>query len=265
MEQERFLAKLQALMERAEAQGQVLEREEIARELPDLSEDQFGLVVSYLAEHQVRIRGIAFAPKEKDEEAAGEELRQAMEELAEESPYFAAYYEEMKRLPSLSEEEEDVLFAKAGAGDEKARDLLLKTQLPLVAETALLYRDQGTRLDDLIQEGSLGLILGLETAIAEEADDWRRCVSEVILETLENAVYEDNAQVSVSRKSVEQAQSIREAAKEFGTEFGREPTKEQLAEYLEMDAEVLADILKLGSDEKDFLSAGEEEEERNEQ
>ncbi|MBQ9593468.1 MAG: hypothetical protein IJR36_06320, partial [Lachnospiraceae bacterium] len=73
MEQERFLAKLQALMERAEAQGQILEREEIARELPDLSEEQFGLVVSYLAEHQVRIRGIALAPQERDEEAAGEE------------------------------------------------------------------------------------------------------------------------------------------------------------------------------------------------
>ena len=198
---------------------------------------------------------------------AAEEEQETMaelEELAAESPFFADYLAKMKRLPILDEEEEDALYQKACEGDEKAREKLLESRLPMVAEAALLYRDQGSRMEDLMQEGSLGLILGLETAMAEEASDWRKTVLTTVMETLEQAVYEDNAQVSVARKSVERAQSVRDAAKSFETEFGYEASKEALAGYLEMEAEELESILKLGADEKDFLS-GRQEEDDNEQ
>ena len=257
MEQERFLAQLDALTAQAEAQEQWLTKEEIADAMPGLTDEQFQAVITYLTEHQIRVRGIAEDVPEREEE----EIREAFESLAEESPYFAAYYEEIKKVPVLTEEEEDELFRRACEGDEGARAKLVESQLPLAAETALLYRDQGTRFEDLIQEGSLGVLLGIEEAIARGRSDWRKSVSRAIMEAMENAVYEDNAQVSVGRKSVESAQSVREAAKQFETEFGYEASKEQLADYLDMNPDEFEDILKLGADEKDFLSGGEEDEE----
>ena len=260
MEQKLFLLRLQELVEKAEGQGRTLERDEITETLPDLTEEQFALVAGYLAEHQIRVRGVVGPAEEKEEQETMAEL----EELAAESPFFADYLAKMKRLPILDEEEEDALYQKACEGDEKARENLLESRLPMVAEAALLYRDQGSRMEDLMQEGSLGLILGLETAMAEEVSDWRKTVLTTVMETLEQAVYEDNAQVSVARKSVERAQSVRDAAKSFETEFGYEASKEALAGYLEMEAEELESILKLGADEKDFLS-GRQEENDNEQ
>ena len=257
MEQEHFRDILAELLRAAQEQEGVLTREEIAGRLPDLTEEQFSLVAAFLAENQIRVRGTVMSSDFADPTAKKELLA-----YAEESAYFGMYYEELKKIRALSDEEEDAVFLQAKAGDAKAKKKLIEANLMLVAETALLFRDQGSAIEDLIQEGNLGLMMGLEEALCGEEGNYRKILSQAILEALENTVYEDNAQENVGKKSIARAESIREGAKLFEKEFGYAPSRTELSYYLEMDPEELADSWKLAADENDFFKEAEEDEPR---
>ena len=57
----------------------------------------------------------------------------------------------------LGAEEERALLARAKSGDRAARDELVERMLPVVVAVARRYRRAGALIDDLIQEGVLGL------------------------------------------------------------------------------------------------------------
>ncbi|MBS2027573.1 MAG: sigma-70 family RNA polymerase sigma factor [Deltaproteobacteria bacterium] len=57
----------------------------------------------------------------------------------------------------LGAEEERALLARAKQGDRGARDELVERMLPVVVAVARRYRRAGALIDDLIQEGVLGL------------------------------------------------------------------------------------------------------------
>ena len=76
---------------------------------------------------------------------------------------FSAYIKNADSFPGpLSEEEEREYLEKAAAGDEKARDLLIRHNLRLVAHVVKKYSGAG-EADDLISVGSIGLIKGIRT------------------------------------------------------------------------------------------------------
>lgn len=76
---------------------------------------------------------------------------------------FSAYIKNADSFPGpLSEEEEKEYLEKAAAGDEKARDLLIRHNLRLVAHVVKKYSGAG-EADDLISVGSIGLIKGIRT------------------------------------------------------------------------------------------------------
>lgn len=65
-------------------------------------------------------------------------------------------------LPRLTRDEERRLLARARAGDLEARNQLVLHALPLVIRLSRRYRRGSARLEDLIQEGSLGLLRAVE-------------------------------------------------------------------------------------------------------
>lgn len=76
---------------------------------------------------------------------------------------FSAYIKNADSFPGpLSEEEERKYLEKSAAGDEHARDLLIRHNLRLVAHVVKKYSGAG-EADDLISVGSIGLIKGIRT------------------------------------------------------------------------------------------------------
>jgi RNA polymerase primary sigma factor len=69
-----------------------------------------------------------------------------------------AYFDEIRKLPLLSFEEELALSKRIQAGDAKARETLIRANLRLVIKIARYYVSPGLALMDLIQEGNLGLM-----------------------------------------------------------------------------------------------------------
>ena len=66
------------------------------------------------------------------------------------------YLKEIASTPLLTKEQEEIAFAK---GD---KDLLIKSNLRLVVSIAKHYKNQGLSFQDLIQEGTIGLIKAIK-------------------------------------------------------------------------------------------------------
>jgi RNA polymerase primary sigma factor len=68
------------------------------------------------------------------------------------------YLNEISKLPMLSEEEEVIVAKKIREGDHEAMEKLIQSNLRFVVSVAKQYQNQGLALNDLINEGNIGLI-----------------------------------------------------------------------------------------------------------
>ena len=73
------------------------------------------------------------------------------------------YFDEISRRQPLSEHEETQLLEQVAQGSQQARDKLITGNLRLVISIAKKRQQPGTSLDDLINEGNIGLIKAVET------------------------------------------------------------------------------------------------------
>jgi len=74
----------------------------------------------------------------------------------------AHYMRSMGGHKQLTREEEYELSKRARKGDEEARRILAVSNLPFVVAVAKKFTSRGARLDDLIQEGNVGLMKAIE-------------------------------------------------------------------------------------------------------
>lgn len=72
------------------------------------------------------------------------------------------YLDGLKGFPPLTREAEHDLAVRVKEGDEAARELLVRHNLAFVVAISRKYLGRGARLEDLIQEGNIGLLKGIE-------------------------------------------------------------------------------------------------------
>lgn len=70
-----------------------------------------------------------------------------------------AYWQDIHKIPSLSDDEERALAARIQQGDTRAIDKLVTANLRFVVSIARQYADKGISMDDLISEGNIALML----------------------------------------------------------------------------------------------------------
>ena len=111
----------------------------------------------------------ALLPLEDDDdfvkEEEGEEIDldavDLLEGIGTEDPV-RMYLKEIGTVPLLTAEEEYALVMKKQEGDEYAKQRLIEANLRLVVSIAKRYTGRGMSFLDLVQEGNLGLIKGVE-------------------------------------------------------------------------------------------------------
>jgi RNA polymerase primary sigma factor len=135
-----------------------------------------------------------------------------------------------RRYPLLAPAQEIDLAKRIERGDLHAKELLVNSNLRLVASNARRYQNQGLPLADLVQEGMLGLIR------ASEKFDWRKgfrfstyatlWIRQAIQRGLENSGRTIRLPVHVAQRS----RKVGRVERELSVRLGREPTIEELAE-----------------------------------
>ncbi len=78
------------------------------------------------------------------------------------SENLSSYLKSLGGHPQLTREEEYDLARRFHKGDEEARRILAVSNLPFVVAVAKKFANRGARLDDLIQEGNVGLMKAIE-------------------------------------------------------------------------------------------------------
>jgi len=82
--------------------------------------------------------------------------------MANDKSIFSMYLNDLSKVPLLSREEEAKLAALAAKGDKRAKDRLVTANLRFVVKVAKEYQNRGLELDDLVNEGNIGLMTAVE-------------------------------------------------------------------------------------------------------
>jgi RNA polymerase primary sigma factor len=152
------------------------------------------------------------------------------------------FFNEARRHPLLTAEQEIELAKRIETGDLAAKDQMINSNLRLVISIARKYQGQGLSLGDLIQEGMLGLIR------AAEKFDWRKgfkfstygtlWIRQAIGRGLANSGRTVRLPVHIGAT----ARKIRDKERELAAQLIRPPTDEEIAEALDLPLEDVIDI-----------------------
>ena len=271
MDQHEFLENLKELTVYAATQENVLTKDEIQGYFSDLTPAQYELMYQFLTDREIRIRDYV-RPRQgfggaRDEKPAEQPTNDEEGGGTEES-FLAMYREEMAAIPELNEVEEDDLFEAFTVGNKKAKDMLIESQLAAVFDAAMEFTDRGVRLADLVQEGNVGLMMGLDMARTKalESDDWdwRRTMNTIIMDTLSNCVTAENDNQHLEERSVAEMEELKRGYDKLRGELGRKPNVTELADFLMMEEDALKDLLSLSSEALELAHDHSEEEEHEE-
>lgn len=162
-----------------------------------------------------------------------------------ESKSLDQYLQEIGRVNLITPEQEIELAIRIKQGDVKALEMLTKANLRFVVSVAKQFQNQGLSLEDLINEGNLGLIKA-----AKRFDETRgfKFISYAvwwIRQSIMQAIAEQSRMVRLPLNRVGALNKLAKAYRLLEQEYERKPTPQELAKELEMKIEDVADTLQL--------------------
>ncbi len=127
----------------------------------------------------------------------------------------------------LTAEEERKLLRQFKNGDIVARRRLIESNIRFVVKLALNYRNQGMNLSDLIQEGTLGLIEGLEKFDLNQSCRLITYASWWIRLFIQRAIEQKSRQVNLPINKLDIIRKVKAYEQQFEMQHGRKPTSEE--------------------------------------
>lgn len=154
------------------------------------------------------------------------------------------YLREINETPLLSPQEEYDLGKRIEHGDAVARDQMIRANLRLVVSIARNFAGKGISLQDLIEEGNIGLIHAVEkfdpsmgTRFATYATHW-------IKQTINRVIMNDANTVRVAADVTKLLSKWHKMYAQLEREEGHPPTQERLATILNLSSKRLRTLLK---------------------
>jgi len=147
------------------------------------------------------------------------------------------YLREAVETALLTPDEEVVLARRIQAGDEDAREHMIKANLRLVVKIAREYEDYGLPLLDLINEGNIGLMRAVERFDPTKGAKLSTYAAWWIKQSIKRALSNQSKSIRLPIHVVQELARMKKAENRLESELGRQPTELELAAVLEVDVE----------------------------
>ena len=172
------------------------------------------------------------------------------------------YLKEIGRTALLTKDEEKDLAKRNEAGDEEARQKLIKANLRLVVSIAKRYANRTPHLSilDLIQEGNLGLSRAVEKFDYRRGFKFSTYATWWIRQAITRALADQSRTIRIPVHMVETISKYTQVRRQLIQELGRDPLAEEIAAEMSVDVEKIRHIQKISQEVLSIESpVGEEE------
>ena len=265
MEKDNFLDKLKKLVEVAKTKHNALDITEINDFFKgeNLSPEQMEQIYSFLEEKNIDVVPViddaALAEDNlllddddvdmddsfmKDSEDIEYDAVDLLEGIGTEDPV-RMYLKEIGTVPLLTTEEELTLAKRKAEGDEYAKERLIEANLRLVVSIAKRYTGRGMSFLDLVQEGNLGLIKGVEKFDYTKGYKLSTYATWWIRQSVTRALADQARTIRVPVHMVETINKMSKMQRKLTLELGYEPSVAELADALEMSEDKVMEIMQI--------------------
>lgn len=171
------------------------------------------------------------------------------------TPHFQMYLDEVEGLKQLADSEEKELYRRLLSGDVAVIEDISHQWLKRVVAIAEEYKGRGVLLDDLVQEGNIGLLLGLNVlSKGQESDSGRKQVTVAdvpellrgaVRESMEQYFSEECGEDQENETIIGKVALVHQAQEYLTKEKGEKPSLRELSEYTKIPVEEIKDIFSL--------------------
>jgi RNA polymerase primary sigma factor len=153
------------------------------------------------------------------------------------------YLHEINRTPLLTREEERALAKRIRTGDQGALDGLVRANLRFVVSIAKQYANQGLSLEDLINEGNLGLIKAAHRFDEERGFKFISYAVWWIRQAMLQSLAEHSRIVRLPLNRAGTLYRIGKVSRQLDQELGRAPSPDEIAARLKISPQEVEDTM----------------------
>lgn len=269
MTEETFIQNLLRLVSFAEENNMILDKKDIKLvfDLEELTIDQLEKFYTFFDERGIHITDIEkeepdfddvssipdmdLLDEPSDEELEDEEFINFDLDSLENLDQFAdsnlqdsvkLYLKQIGAYPLLTQQEEIELAKRKDKGDKVAIDILTESNLRLVVSIAKKYVGRGLSFLDLIQEGNIGLLRGIEKFDYSKGYKLSTYATWWIKQAITRSLADQSRTIRIPVHLVEVFNKLTRVQRELTVELGREPSNEELAKKLDISIDKLMEI-----------------------
>ena len=154
------------------------------------------------------------------------------------------YLQDINSTPLLSSQEERRLAERVAMGDPVARDHMVKANLRLVVNIARGYLGKGLCLEDLIEEGNLGLMRAVEGFDAEMETRFSTYAIYWIKQSIRRAVMNNGKPIRLPAYMVTLLSKWKRASEILAERLGRAPSPDEIGKALKLSKKKVDMVVK---------------------
>jgi RNA polymerase primary sigma factor len=155
------------------------------------------------------------------------------------------YLKEINKTPILTQEQEIALAKRVKQDDKEAIDQLTKANLRFVVSVAKQYMNMGLSLEDLINEGNIGLMRAVRRFDETRGYKFISYAVWWIRQAILQALAEQSRIVRVPLNKAGMLHKIGKVSRDLRQEYGREATSDEIADELDMSVNELNETMKI--------------------